>query len=184
MAKKASLPQKFFNRYRKPLVDLPNLVESQLESFKRLVEEEAAHVFEEFSPITDHSGKKFELSLSKFEFGSPKWDEHFAKRTMKSYEGGCPEGIQDQALPHQSVKTESRCENERDPRQLTRENRKDQHAERCSTHCDPLLPRKPFAQNTRSERDIDERSDEEDTLLLKVFQSAEERKPGCEALAF
>jgi DNA-directed RNA polymerase subunit beta len=86
MAKKASLPQKFFNRYRKPLVDLPNLVESQLESFKRLVEEEAAHVFEEFSPITDHSGKKFELSLSKFEFGSPKWDEHFAKRTMKSYE--------------------------------------------------------------------------------------------------
>lgn len=84
--KKGTLPQKFFGSYQKPLVDLPNLVESQLESFKTLVEKEAAEVFKEFSPITDHSGKKFELVLSKFEFGKPKWDEHYAKRMMKSYE--------------------------------------------------------------------------------------------------
>jgi len=38
MVKKASLPQKFFGRYQKPLIELPNLVESQLESFKTLVE--------------------------------------------------------------------------------------------------------------------------------------------------
>lgn len=59
--KKGMLPQKFFGSYQKPLVDLPNLVESQLESFKALVEKEAAVVFKEFSPISDHSGKSLNL---------------------------------------------------------------------------------------------------------------------------
>ncbi len=86
MTKKTSLPQKFFGRYQKPLIELPSLVESQISSFTTLVEQEAAEVFKEFSPITDHSGKKFELTLSKFEFGAPKWDEYYAKRMVKSYE--------------------------------------------------------------------------------------------------
>ncbi len=85
MTKKV-LPQKFFGRYQKPLVELPNLVESQLESFRALVEKEAAEVFKEFSPIADHSGKKFELTLSDFSFGEPKWDEHYAKKEVKSFE--------------------------------------------------------------------------------------------------
>ncbi|OGG73311.1 DNA-directed RNA polymerase subunit beta [Candidatus Kaiserbacteria bacterium RIFCSPLOWO2_01_FULL_53_17] len=87
MAKtKRSLPQKFFGKFREPLVELPSLVESQLESFESLVKEGAAKVFKEFSPITDHAGKKFELKLADFTFGPPRWDEEYAKRAMRTYE--------------------------------------------------------------------------------------------------
>ncbi|PIR86379.1 DNA-directed RNA polymerase subunit beta, partial [Candidatus Kaiserbacteria bacterium CG10_big_fil_rev_8_21_14_0_10_43_70] len=86
MAVKKHLPQKFFSRFQKPLVSLPNLVETQLNSFRWLIEEGTKEIFDEFSPIEDHSGKKFELTLSKFKFEEPKWDEHYAKEKMLSYE--------------------------------------------------------------------------------------------------
>ena len=87
MAKKTTrVPQKFFGRFREPLVELPNLVESQLNSFKWLIEEGSTEVFKEFSPIKDYSDKKFELILSKFAYGKPQWDEHYAKRKMLTYE--------------------------------------------------------------------------------------------------
>lgn len=65
---------------------MPNLVEAQVNSFNELIEEGAAKVFSDFSPISDHSGKKFELTLSKFTFGEPKWDEHYAKQKRLTYE--------------------------------------------------------------------------------------------------
>lgn len=82
----AARPQKFFGRFREPLVKLPNLVESQLDSFRQFVEGGAERVFKEFSPITDHAKKKFELKLVKFSFGPLRWDEHYAKRTMRTFE--------------------------------------------------------------------------------------------------
>jgi DNA-directed RNA polymerase subunit beta len=87
MAKtKRNLPQKFFGKFREPLVELPNLVESQLDSFEQLVREGAAKVFKEFSPISDHAGKKFTLELADFTFGAVRWDEQYAKDHMKTYE--------------------------------------------------------------------------------------------------
>ncbi len=87
MAKsKAVRPQKYFGRHREPLVKLPSLVESQIASFTDFVEGGAERVFKEFSPIGDHSGKKFELKLVKFTFGELRWDEHYAKQQMKTYE--------------------------------------------------------------------------------------------------
>ena len=86
MSRTKKLPQKFFGRFKEPLVGLPNLVESQLASFEGLVKEGAAKVFKEFSPISDHSGKKFELRLEKFSFGEPRWDEEYAKKNMRTYE--------------------------------------------------------------------------------------------------
>ena len=65
---------------------LPSLVESQIASFREFVEGSAERVFKEFSPINDHSGKKFELKLTKFTFGDLRWDEHYAKRAMRTYE--------------------------------------------------------------------------------------------------
>src|SRR3954471_15430897 len=79
-------PQKYFGKHKEPLVKMPNLVESQLASFKEFVEGGAERVFKEFSPINDHAGKKFELKLSKFTFGDVRWDEHYAKRSMRTYE--------------------------------------------------------------------------------------------------
>ncbi|MEK9154331.1 MAG: hypothetical protein AAB798_02560, partial [Patescibacteria group bacterium] len=82
MAKTKARPQKYFGRSSEPLVKLPSLVESQLASFREFVLSGAERVFKEFSPINDHSGKKFELKLTKFTFGELRWDEHYAKRTM------------------------------------------------------------------------------------------------------
>ncbi len=79
-------PQKYFGKFREPLVKLPSLVESQIKSFTDFVEGGAERVFKEFSPISDHSGKKFELTLKKFTFGDLRWDEQYAKRAMKTYE--------------------------------------------------------------------------------------------------
>ncbi len=79
-------PQKYFGKFREPLVKLPSLVESQIKSFTDFVEGGAERVFKEFSPITDHSKKKFELKLVKFTFGDLRWDEQYAKRMMKTYE--------------------------------------------------------------------------------------------------
>ncbi|HUO56511.1 MAG TPA: DNA-directed RNA polymerase subunit beta, partial [Candidatus Paceibacterota bacterium] len=79
-------PQKYFSSFNEPLVKLPSLVESQIASFREFVEGGAERVFREFSPILDHSGKKFEMKLVKFTFGDLRWDEHYAKRAMKTYE--------------------------------------------------------------------------------------------------
>ncbi|OGG41039.1 DNA-directed RNA polymerase subunit beta [Candidatus Kaiserbacteria bacterium GWA2_50_9] len=79
-------PQKYFGRFREPLVKLPNLVESQLASFREFVEGGAERVFKEFFPITDHAKKKFEMKLVKFSFSDLRWDEHYAKRTMRTFE--------------------------------------------------------------------------------------------------
>ena len=86
MAKTKARPQKFFGKFREPLVKLPSLVESQIASFREFVEGGAERVFKEFSPIGDHSGKKFELRLTKFSFSELRWDEHYAKRNMRTYE--------------------------------------------------------------------------------------------------
>ena len=86
MAKTKHRPQKYFGRFQEPLIKLPNLVESQLASFREFVEGGAERVFKEFSPISDHSGKKFEMKLVKFSFSDLRWDEHYAKRTMRTYE--------------------------------------------------------------------------------------------------
>ena len=79
-------PQKFFSRFKKPLVPLPNFVEPQLNSFAWLVEKGLKEVFEEFSSIKDYSEKKFTLDFTGFELSQPKYDEYHAKDNKLSYE--------------------------------------------------------------------------------------------------
>ncbi|HRH26732.1 MAG TPA: DNA-directed RNA polymerase subunit beta [Parcubacteria group bacterium] len=79
-------PQKFFSRYKKPLVPTPNFVEPQVESFKWLIEKGLKEVFEEFSSIKDFSGRKFTLDFTGFELSEPKYDEYYAKDNKLSYE--------------------------------------------------------------------------------------------------
>lgn len=80
------MPQKHFGRYKKPLVSMPHLVNSQVESFKWLVSDGFKELFNEFSPIKDYSEKKFELEFVKFELGEPKFDEYYAREQMLSYD--------------------------------------------------------------------------------------------------
>ena len=86
MAKTKARPQKYFGQFREPLVKLPSLVDSQIASFRQFVQGGAERVFGEFFPITDHSNKKFGLELVKFNFGELRWDEHYAKKAMRTYE--------------------------------------------------------------------------------------------------
>ena len=43
-------------------------------------------VFKEISPINDYSAKKFELEFVNFEIDKPKFNEHYAKENMLSYD--------------------------------------------------------------------------------------------------
>jgi DNA-directed RNA polymerase beta subunit len=77
---------KYFSRYKKPLVNLPSLVELQKNSFAWLVEHGLGEIFKEFSPIKDYTEKKFDLEFTGFELGKPKYDEHYAKANNLSYD--------------------------------------------------------------------------------------------------
>ena len=78
--------KKYFGRFRKPLAEIPNLVVSQVESFKWLIEKGLKEIFEEFSSIKDFSEKKFQLDFIGFELAEPKFDEYVAKDKKLSYE--------------------------------------------------------------------------------------------------
>ena len=81
-----ALPKKYFKKYRAPSVELPDLIEPQRESFAWLLEEGFKEVFKEFSPITDYSNKKFELSFKKYEVGAPKCTPEHAKENKLTYD--------------------------------------------------------------------------------------------------
>ncbi|MDP3958471.1 MAG: DNA-directed RNA polymerase subunit beta [bacterium] len=78
--------KKHFAKYKKPLVELPNLVETQARSYRWLVETGLKEIFKEFSPIKDYSDKKFDLEFVSFELSGPKHDEFYAKQQKLSYE--------------------------------------------------------------------------------------------------
>jgi DNA-directed RNA polymerase subunit beta len=78
--------KKFFKNYKKPLLDLPDLFEGQVESFKWLLKDGIQDVLKEFSPITDYSGKKFEMDFVNFEIEEPKYDDKHARENKLTYE--------------------------------------------------------------------------------------------------
>ncbi len=78
--------QKFFGKYKKPLIDMPDLSEAQRNSFKWLLENGLKEIFEEFKSIEDFSGKKFEIQFTGFQIDEPKFDEHYAKINKLTYE--------------------------------------------------------------------------------------------------
>jgi len=87
MKKTDAVVKKYFSRYKKPLVEFPNLIEDQLNSFNWLVEKGIKEVFKEFSPINDYSEKKFQLDFTSFSLGEPKFDEEYSKINKLTYEG-------------------------------------------------------------------------------------------------
>lgn len=78
--------KKVFSRYKEPLAPMPDLVESQMDSFNWLVETGLKEIFSEFSSIKDYSEKKFELDFTGIKLSEPKYDEFYAKDNKLSYE--------------------------------------------------------------------------------------------------
>ncbi len=87
MKKTQTREKKYFSRYKKPLVEFPNLIENQLASFTWLVEKGIKEVFKEFSPINDYSEKKFQLEITSFSLGEPKFTEEYTIINKLTYEG-------------------------------------------------------------------------------------------------
>ena len=86
MPHKEKREKKYFSLYKKPLVDVPNLLETQVDSYRWLAEHGLKEIFKEFSPIKDYSEKKFELEFSSFYLSEPKYDEYYAKHNRASYD--------------------------------------------------------------------------------------------------
>ncbi|HZS42992.1 MAG TPA: DNA-directed RNA polymerase subunit beta [Candidatus Paceibacterota bacterium] len=78
--------KKYFNNFKTPFAEMPNLVEAQTVSFKWLLDHGLSEIFKEFSSIKDYSEKKFELDFTGFEIDSPKNNEFYAKENRISYE--------------------------------------------------------------------------------------------------
>ena len=80
------LPKKYFSKFKKALVPIPNLVKDQVDSFNWLVEKGIKEIFDEFTVINDSTGKKFKFEFLGFELEKPKYDEYYAKEKKLSYE--------------------------------------------------------------------------------------------------
>ena len=72
----ASLPE---------VLPLPNLIQTQLDSFKWFCEEGLGELFTEISPIQDFTGKNLDLRFISSEFREPKYSEEECRsRTSRS----------------------------------------------------------------------------------------------------
>jgi DNA-directed RNA polymerase subunit beta len=80
------MQKKYFSKYKEPLTEIPNLIKDQLSSFDWVKKYGIREIFEEFTPISDYQGKKFDLEFSGVELGEAKYDEHHAKANKISYE--------------------------------------------------------------------------------------------------
>ena len=79
-------PQKRFATAPDPAIELPDLIQSQRESFQWFAETALKEIFQEFSPITDYSDKKFELQFKKYEIGKAKCTPEYAKENKTTYD--------------------------------------------------------------------------------------------------
>tara|TARA_Y100000031_G_scaffold101393_3_gene111213 strand:- start:4665 stop:7823 length:3159 start_codon:yes stop_codon:yes gene_type:complete len=73
------MQKKYFSKYKKSILPPPNLVEPQLLSYKKLITDDLEELFKEFSPISDYTGKKFDLEFVSFELAEVPFDEFHAK---------------------------------------------------------------------------------------------------------
>lgn len=85
-ASTGAMPKKIFSIAPAPMIEVPDLIEPQRESFKWFVETALKEIFTEFSPITDYSEKKFELKFKKYELGEPKCTPEYAKENKITYD--------------------------------------------------------------------------------------------------
>ena len=67
------------------VLDIPNLIESQIRSFEWFTTQALAEVFQEVSPIKDYTGNKYELHFLDHYFRSPKYSPQECKDREIAY---------------------------------------------------------------------------------------------------
>jgi DNA-directed RNA polymerase subunit beta len=69
-----AVPSKNYARLPE-ILEVPNLIKVQLDSFRWLQEEGLQQLFEEISPIKDFTGNRLEISFTGYEFHEPRYSE-------------------------------------------------------------------------------------------------------------
>ena len=67
------------------VLDVPHLIDSQIQSYNWFKTDGLSEVFREFSPITDYTGKKYELHFLDHNFEDPKLSSTECKELEKTY---------------------------------------------------------------------------------------------------
>ncbi|TSA44765.1 DNA-directed RNA polymerase subunit beta, partial [bacterium] len=70
----------------KEVMDLPNLIEVQTQSYRWFFEKGLKELFEEISPVKDFTGKNLELHFGRYYLDKPKFDELVAKERNTTFE--------------------------------------------------------------------------------------------------
>jgi DNA-directed RNA polymerase subunit beta len=66
-------------------LEVGNLIQTQLDSFEWFKREGLRELFNEINPITDYTGKNYELRFLDYEFGPPKFDEEECRQRDMTY---------------------------------------------------------------------------------------------------
>jgi DNA-directed RNA polymerase subunit beta len=66
-------------------LEVGNLIQTQLDSFDWFKREGLRELFDEINPITDYTGKNYELRFLDYEFGDPKIDEEECRQRDMTY---------------------------------------------------------------------------------------------------
>ena len=82
----ASATQRRFFTKADTAVELPNLIEHQLSSFREFVQTGLGEIFAEINPIEDYTGQKLELRFKDYHFDDPKMSEQEARENNISFE--------------------------------------------------------------------------------------------------
>ena len=67
------------------VLDVPNLIQSQLKSYEWFTSEALTEVFKEISPIADYTGKKYDLHFREHDFKEPKYSPQECKEREITY---------------------------------------------------------------------------------------------------
>ncbi len=67
------------------VLEVPNLIQSQIQSYEWFKTEALQEVYQEISPITDYTGKKYELHFLEHYFRSPKYSPQESKERESTF---------------------------------------------------------------------------------------------------
>src|SRR6267378_3886964 len=66
-------------------LEVGNLIQTQLDSFEWFKKEGLRELFDEINPITDYTGKNYELRFLDYSFGEPKFDKEECRARDMTY---------------------------------------------------------------------------------------------------
>lgn len=78
------LDKKTFAKFRESGIEIPNLMQHQVDSFNRFLKEMLKKIFLEFSPISDYADKKFDLTFKSYRIEKTDVDEFQARKQKTS----------------------------------------------------------------------------------------------------